>query len=314
MSESPKGSIFSSLRALEEVLEETPTAIPTPQNVSPAPVQAAPPPPTPTPMSSTPPVDSSSEALKSVEAKIEKIDQKIQELGNLPISPNLDRIEALEKNLQQMQERAIQAEVALREREKSQEAARRETESLLQNLASQRRLEESDRQMKENLSYCRHRIEELEERQASLKISDTQQSEHEFKSLLKNFMEQIDLKTAPILTSLLELKKENQNREKESLNMEKRIGHLETKTANKSQVDALREDFLHLKQSVEKINLETSEKLDKITAALSLLSLKLHKDKATEELIILDKEFQKIHSILNANISNSPKQTGIAPD
>ena len=162
MGESPKGSIFASLRALEEVPEETPTASPVQQSAPPTPAQPAQPP-TPQPAPVTP---ASNDAVKSVESRIEKMEQKIQEMGAVPHSPipdsHLDRIEALEKKLQQMQERAIQAEVALREREKSQEAARRETEALLQNLAAQRRLEESDRQMKENLAYSRRRIEELE--------------------------------------------------------------------------------------------------------------------------------------------------------
>ncbi len=312
MAESPKGSIFSSLRALEEIPEETPAAPPTSQNPSPSPTPAAQTPtPTPPPSQAPPPSD---ETLKAVESKIEKLEQKIQEMGTVPNSdPHLNRIEALEQKLQQMQERAIQAEVALREREKSQEAARRETESLLQNLASQRRLEESDRQMKENLAYCRRRIEELEEKQSSIKIPDTQQSENEFKSLLKSFMEQIELKTTPVLASLVDLRKENENREKENRGMEQRINEIEKNinsffSTELGQASALAEGLRHLKQTVERVNTETAEKLEKISAALSLLEFRHSQAKnTTEELRALDKDFQKILSILDASVSNSPK-------
>jgi hypothetical protein len=187
---SPKGSIFAALRALEEVPQDAADNAPPPQ-APPAPLAA-----------SVPPSAPSSDLIKGVESRLEAIEKKISELGNIP---NLDK-------LQQMQERAIQAEVALREREKSQEAARRETEALLQNLAAQRRLEESDRQMKENLAYCRRRIEELEARKPESPVE----------VLREDISQKIEERVRPLSEALSRLEIQNEKLQKALLAIEER--------------------------------------------------------------------------------------------
>ena len=187
---SPKGSIFAALRALEEVPQDAADNAPPPQ-APPAPLAA-----------SVPPSAPSSDLIKGVESRLEAIEKKISELGNIP---NLDK-------LQQMQERAIQAEVALREREKSQEAARRETEALLQNLAAQRRLEESDRQMKENLAYCRKRIEDLEARKPDPPTEVTQE----------DIARKIEERLRPLSAALSSLEIQNEKSQKALLEIEER--------------------------------------------------------------------------------------------
>jgi DNA repair exonuclease SbcCD ATPase subunit len=248
-----KGSIFAALRALQEVPQDAADNAPPPQ-APPAPLAA-----------SAPPSAPSSDLIKGVESRLEAIEKKISGLGNIP---NLDK-------LQQMQERAIQAEVALREREKSQEAARRETEALLQNLAAQRRLEESDRQMKDNLAYCRRRIEELEARKpespAEVPQEDISQKIEERVRPLSEALSRLEIQNEKLQKALLEIKerdaasqkalKENANKQMQSeedlkLLLKNLRGEID------SQISAILKSVDSLKEENERKN-ETLEKMEK---------------------------------------------------
>ena len=260
----PKGSIFAALRALEDVPQEVSPNLPPPQPTPAAPVST--PSPNSAPVTSSPALGNpSSDLIKGVESRLETIEKKIAELGTVP---NLEKLE-------QMQERAIQAEVALREREKSQEAARRETEALLQNLAAQRRLEESDRQMKENLAYCRRRIEELEARKpyppTEVTKEDIAQKTEERLRPLSEALSRLELQNEKLQKALLEIEerqyasqksiKENADRQRQS-EEELKILLQNLSSRIESQITPILKSLDSLKQENERKN-EIFEKMEK---------------------------------------------------
>lgn len=123
------------------------------------------------------PAQASEALLKAVEERLGKLEEKLER--KIAISSQEDQNSSLEKNLEEMRQRAMQAEITLRERQEAQQKAQQDAEAFLKSMAAQRRLEESDRQMRETLSYCRNRIEELESRfsaQTQNPQSDSQMS------------------------------------------------------------------------------------------------------------------------------------------
>lgn len=264
---SPKGSIFASLRALDEVPEEASPNIPPPQPIPVAPAAT----PSPAPVtSSSAPGNVSPDLIKGVESRLESIEKKIEELR---AAPNLDK-------LQQMQERAIEAEVALREREKSQEAARRETEALLQNLAAQRRLEESDRQMKDNLAYCRRRIEELEARKPESPAEVPQEE----------ISQKIEERVRPLSEALSRLEIQNEKLQKELL---------EIKERDAASQKALKENANKQMQSEEELKLLLKNLRGQIDSQISAIlksvdSLKEENERKNETLEKMEKKFRNL--------------------
>ncbi|MDE2313909.1 MAG: hypothetical protein KGL04_07030, partial [Elusimicrobia bacterium] len=74
------------------------------------------------------------------------------------------RMAVLERQLRDTQERALAAEIRLREREEARDAAHREAEAIVQTSVAQRRSEEAFRQLHDQLAAGAKRIEELEAR------------------------------------------------------------------------------------------------------------------------------------------------------
>lgn len=100
-------------------------------------------------------------ALQPLQERIDALEARLAEAGKN--DPN-DRIALLEKQLKETQEKAIASALTLREREEAQKAAQRESEAMLKTLAAQRRAEELDRQLREQLASQRKRIDDLEHR------------------------------------------------------------------------------------------------------------------------------------------------------
>lgn len=103
----------------------------------------------------------SSAALEPLQERIDALEAKLAEAGKN--NPN-DRIAALEQQLKETQEKAIASMLVLREREEAQKQAQRESEAVLKSIAAQRRSEEVDRQLREQLANQRRRIDDLESR------------------------------------------------------------------------------------------------------------------------------------------------------
>lgn len=130
-----KGSMFSALGG-------SPAADPTPR---PAAFEAGAP----------------SAALQPLQERIDALEARLAEASK---NDPADRIAALEKQLKETQEKAIASMLVLREREEAQKAAARESETMLKTLAAQRRAEEVDRQLRDQLANQRRRIDDLESR------------------------------------------------------------------------------------------------------------------------------------------------------
>lgn len=103
----------------------------------------------------------SSAALEPLQERIDALEAKLAEASKN--NPN-DRIAVLEQQLKETQEKAIASMLVLREREEAQKQAQRESEAVLKSIAAQRRSEEVDRQLREQLANQRRRIDDLESR------------------------------------------------------------------------------------------------------------------------------------------------------
>lgn len=108
-----------------------------------------------------PDAGASSAALQPLQERIDALEARLAEAKKN--DPN-DRIATLEKQLKETQEKAIASMLVLREREEAQKTAQRESEAMLKSLAAQRRAEELDRQLREQLANQRRRIDDLESR------------------------------------------------------------------------------------------------------------------------------------------------------
>lgn len=109
-------------------------------------------------------VGAPSAALQPLQERIDALEAKLAEAHK---NDPADRIEALEKQLKETQEKAIASMLVLREREEAQKTAQRESEAMLKSMAAQRRSEEIDRQLREQLANQRRRIDDLERRLVS---------------------------------------------------------------------------------------------------------------------------------------------------
>ncbi|MBI3288243.1 MAG: hypothetical protein HYZ74_01855 [Elusimicrobia bacterium] len=158
--EEKAGSLFASLRGFSDA----------PAPAAPPP-SASPPRPEPAPAPFAPP----SEGMSVLLERLARLEARGAEASGAAAAEA--RIAGLEKRLQEAQERAIASQIMLREREEAQKAAQRESESTLQAVNSQRRMDELDRQMKGNIESQRRRIEELEgkllEASSSKTVSET---------------------------------------------------------------------------------------------------------------------------------------------
>ncbi len=103
----------------------------------------------------------SAAALQPLQERIDALEARLAEAQN---NAPVDRIAALEKQLKETQEKAIASMLVLREREEAQKTAQRESEMMLKSLAAQRRTEEVDRQLRDQLANQRRRIDDLESR------------------------------------------------------------------------------------------------------------------------------------------------------
>lgn len=99
--------------------------------------------------------------LQPLQERIDALEARLAEAHKN--DPN-ERIAALEKQLKETQEKAIASMLVLREREEAQKNAQRESEAMLKSMAAQRRAEEFDRQLRDQLSNQRRRIDDLETR------------------------------------------------------------------------------------------------------------------------------------------------------
>lgn len=99
--------------------------------------------------------------LQPLQERIDALEARLAEAGKN--DPN-ERIALLEKQLKETQEKAIASMLVLREREEAQKNAQRESEAMLKSMAAQRRAEEFDRQLRDQLSNQRRRIDDLESR------------------------------------------------------------------------------------------------------------------------------------------------------
>lgn len=99
--------------------------------------------------------------LQPVLDRLAKLEGKLGQEGAAPAD---QRLAELEQKLKETQEQAIAALVSLREREEAQKTAHAESEALMKSLSAQRRSEEADRQLRDQIATQRRRIEELENR------------------------------------------------------------------------------------------------------------------------------------------------------
>jgi hypothetical protein len=199
-----KSSIFSALRSAEPA-----------EPAEPAPAQSAPPPANAAPMP---------EAAKSAPVAEPPKPAPVVPPAAAPAGL-LERIAALELQLKETQERAISATVTLREREEAQKSAQRESELLMKQLAGQRRAEELDRQMAEQMAAHRRRIEELEQRLVQAMTSQSSRMDRENIEAAKV----LELRVASLSNALGELREHfgAQKFDEKIAALEKHIKHVD---------------------------------------------------------------------------------------
>jgi hypothetical protein len=128
----------------------------------PEPSSPPPAPPAPKPADSVVPAPAARDEIKEMAHKVAELERRLAEPPQDRTSDA--RIDSLERQLKETQEKAIGAMVSLKEREEAQKSAQLESEALMKTIAAQRRAEELDHRTREQVAAQKTRIESLEER------------------------------------------------------------------------------------------------------------------------------------------------------